>query len=80
MDVNQAMEDTTAQMKEDTKFFDDTKAACATKADEWMERVRLRTEELAGIEKALEVFTEPETKKLFENAITSGNDLLPSGR
>ena len=50
------MEDTTAQMKEDTLFFDETKAACATKADAWMERFRLRTEELAGIEKALEFF------------------------
>jgi len=73
-DANQEMEDTTAQMKEDTLFFDDTKSACATKADEWMERVRLRTEELAGIEKALEVLTDPEAKKLFEKAIKPGKE------
>ena len=48
------MEDTTAQMKEDTPFFDETKAACATKADAWTERLWLRTEDLEGIEKALE--------------------------
>ena len=72
MDVNQAMEDTTAQMKEDTPFFDETKAACATKADAWTERLWLRTEDLEGIEKALELFTAPKTTKLFENAIKPG--------
>ena len=76
MDVNQEMEDTTAQMKEDTLFFDETQAACATKADACMERFRLRTEELAGIEKAPELFTGPETRKLFENAIKPGKETL----
>jgi hypothetical protein len=39
-------------MKEDTKFFDDTKVACHAKADEWSERTGLRTKEPAGINKA----------------------------
>merc|ERR1719408_1204746 len=34
-DNGQELEDTTLQMKEDTKFFDEMKAACAAKAKEW---------------------------------------------
>ena len=68
-DANQDMQDTTAQMKEDTLFFDETKAACATQADEWMERVRLRTAKLAGIEKARGTRNSRKSKKLFEKAI-----------
>merc|ERR1719456_1626292 len=39
-DTTQELEDTTVQMQDDTAFFDDTKAACKTKADEWAERTR----------------------------------------
>merc|ERR1719238_1317129 len=52
-DTSQTLDDTTKQMKADTIFFDETKAACQAKADEWAERVRARTEEMAGINKAL---------------------------
>merc|ERR1719197_1768490 len=73
-DTTQELEDTTLQMKEDTKFFDDTKAACKTKADEWAERTRLRTQELAGINKALEVLTSDESRALFNKAIKPGKE------
>merc|ERR1719197_2440194 len=73
-DTTQELEDTTVQMKEDTKFFDDTKAACKTKADEWAERTRLRTQELAGINKALEVLTSDESRALFNKAIKPGKE------
>merc|ERR1719261_199828 len=71
-DTTQELEDTTLQMKEDTKFFDETKAACKTKADEWAERTRLRTQELAGINKALEVLTSDEAREMFGKAIKPG--------
>jgi hypothetical protein len=73
-DTTQELEDTTLQMKEDTKFFDETKAACKTKADGWAERTRLRTQELAGINKALEVLTSDESRAMFNKAIKPGKE------
>lgn len=37
----------------DEAYFADTTGSCQTKADEWAERTRLRTEELAGISDAV---------------------------
>jgi chromosome segregation ATPase len=67
-----AYDETVKVSKEDTKFFDDTKAACTAKADEWAERCRARTEELAGIDKALEILTGDDAKALFNKAIKPG--------
>merc|ERR1719428_548458 len=75
-DNSQELDDTTKQMKADTAFFDETKAACQTKADEWNERVRARTEELAGINKALEILTGDDAKALFSKAIKPGMETL----
>merc|ERR1719375_1291255 len=73
-DTSQELDDTTKQMKADTIFFDETKAACQAKADEWAERVRARTEELAGINKALEILTSDDAKALFNKAIKPGKE------
>eukprot|EP00746_Dinoflagellata_sp_MGD_P154931 gnl/MRDRNA2_/MRDRNA2_85125_c0_seq1.p1 gnl/MRDRNA2_/MRDRNA2_85125_c0~~gnl/MRDRNA2_/MRDRNA2_85125_c0_seq1.p1 ORF type:complete len:717 (+),score=279.55 gnl/MRDRNA2_/MRDRNA2_85125_c0_seq1:82-2232(+) len=73
-DASQELDDTTKQMKADTIFFDETKAACQAKADEWAERVRARTEELAGINKALEILTGDDAKALFNKAIKPGKE------
>merc|ERR1719359_2294048 len=67
-----AYDETVKTNKEDTKFFDDMKAACTAKADEWAERVRARTEEMAGIDKALEILTGDDAKALFNKAIKPG--------
>merc|ERR1719387_3037479 len=67
-----AYDETVKTNKEDTKFFDDTKAACTAKADEWAERCRARTEEMAGIDKALEILTGDDAKALFNKAIKPG--------
>merc|ERR1719335_1475227 len=56
-DASQEMDDTTKIMAADTNFFEETKAACTSKADEWGERTRARTEELAGLEKGLAILT-----------------------
>merc|ERR1719159_172596 len=73
-DASQELDDTTQQMKADIDFFDDTKAACSAKADEWAERVRARTEELAGIKKAIEILTSDDAKALFSKAIKPGTE------
>merc|ERR1719456_1635841 len=73
-DASQDLDDTTKQMKANTIFFDETKAACQAKADEWAERVRARTEELAGINKALEILTGDDAKALFNKAIKPGKE------
>lgn len=59
------------QLEADETFFTDSKEACRVKAGEWAERSRLRTEELAGIEKAVEILTDPKNQEQFSKAATS---------
>merc|ERR1719460_3064219 len=54
-DTTKAYDDTEKQMKADTAFFDQTKAACESKHEEWTVRTSMRNEELEGITKALEI-------------------------
>eukprot|EP00929_Paragymnodinium_shiwhaense_P111697 TRINITY_DN79_c2_g1_i1.p1 TRINITY_DN79_c2_g1~~TRINITY_DN79_c2_g1_i1.p1 ORF type:complete len:716 (+),score=317.70 TRINITY_DN79_c2_g1_i1:85-2232(+) len=68
---NTQRDDTKAQVEADETFFASSKEACRLKAGEWAERSRLRTEELAGIGKAVEILSDPETQKNFENATTT---------
>jgi hypothetical protein len=71
-DTTKAYDDTEKQMKADTAFFDQTKAACESKHEEWTIRSDLRTEELAGIDKALEILTSDEARALFAKSIKPG--------
>merc|ERR1719424_1587610 len=52
-------------------FFKETKAACQSRAKDWAERSRLRTEELQGVATALTILGSPEAKKTFESAATT---------
>merc|ERR1719146_54164 len=61
-------DETQAQLKADEKFFEETKSACKAKADDWAECSRLRTEELAGINKAIEILTSDEAQATFGRA------------
>jgi peptidoglycan hydrolase CwlO-like protein len=61
-------DETQAQLKADEKFFEDTKLTCKNQADAWAERSRLRTEELAGINKAVEILTSDEAAATFGRA------------
>merc|ERR1719453_2142109 len=45
-DARAERDDTEAQLKADEKFFEETKAGCKQKAEEWANRCRLRTMEL----------------------------------
>jgi hypothetical protein len=62
---------TTKQLKDDEKFFEEMKEACKTRADQWAERSRLRTEELAGVAKAIEILGSDEAGDIFSRASTS---------
>merc|ERR1719482_32247 len=48
-------DETANQLREDEAFFIEARDNCRTKADEWAERTRLRTEESAGVQKAIAI-------------------------
>merc|ERR1719387_2907721 len=73
-DAQQDLDDTQKQMKAYTELFDTTKKICTSKAAEWNERVRARTEELSGINKALEILTSDDARALFNKAIKPGKE------
>merc|ERR1719152_105124 len=58
-------DETQAQLAEDEEFFETARQSCKDKSDAWDERSRLRTEELAGINKALEILTSDEARATF---------------
>jgi hypothetical protein len=62
---------TKEQLEADEEFFAQAKTSCKAKASEWAERTRMRTEELKGIDKALEILTDEENKKIFQNATST---------
>merc|ERR1719359_1357637 len=64
----QLLEATQAQLKEDEEFFETARQSCKDKSDAWDERGRMRTEELAGINKALEILTSDEARATFQSA------------
>merc|ERR1719326_2398030 len=70
-DDKMLLDETTAQLAADEKFFEETKAACKAKAAEWAERTRLRTEELQGMAKAIEILSSDEAKSTFESSATT---------
>merc|ERR1719243_158046 len=73
-DAQQAHDDTRAEMEASVLLFDDTKKVCTSKSIEWSERVRARTEELAGIDKAIEILGSDDAKALFNKAIKTGKE------
>lgn len=70
-DAKTNRDDTDNQMRADEKFFADTKDACKAKAAEWSERSRLRTEELTGIQKGIEILNSPEARATFASSSTT---------
>jgi len=64
-------EDTQEQLKADEAFFATTKEGCQEKAKVWSERVRLRTEELQGLDKAVEILSSEESVAVFTNSSTT---------
>merc|ERR1719311_242422 len=73
-DAEKVQADTEQELEASISLFDDTKMVCTSKAAEWNERVRARTEELAGINKALEILTSDDARALFNKAIKPGKE------
>jgi septal ring factor EnvC (AmiA/AmiB activator) len=67
----ESLDDTKTQLATDEAFFAESKAACATKAEQWAERVRLRTEELNGMAQAISILSSESAKTIFHNATTT---------
>merc|ERR1719487_817712 len=77
--TQQLRDDTQAQLDADEKFFAETKKGCQSKATEWSARTRLRTEELQGMQKAIQILSSPEAQKIFVNATTTLLQVSASG-
>merc|ERR1719183_452097 len=75
-DTTKAYDDTEQQMGADTKFFDETKAACESKSAEWTLRTKMRNSELDGINAALDLLTSDKARELFATAIKPGVGFL----
>jgi len=61
-------DETTTQLEDDTAFFEKAKQTCRTQANNWAIRSKLRSEELAGIEKAHGILTSDEASETFGRA------------
>merc|ERR1719313_1737262 len=64
-------EDREGQNDRDEVFLADTKSACETKAEEWAERVRLRTAEIASINEAISVLRSDDARDTFKKSFDS---------
>jgi hypothetical protein len=63
------LDDTTDNLKADETFFEDTKDSAESKAKAWSTRTRMRTEELAGIQGAVQILKGG--SETFKNATTT---------
>jgi hypothetical protein len=58
-------------LKNDEELFISARDQCKAKSDSWDERCRLRTAELDGITKALEILTSDDARDMFLNATST---------
>merc|ERR550537_244855 len=65
---------TMEQKETDETIFSSTRDQCKAKSDDWDERGRLRTEQLDGINKALEILTDDAARDTFQTA--TGNRVV----
>merc|ERR1719235_1121223 len=71
-DTMQELDDTQAQLDADIEYFDNLKAGCLAKHEEWTTRKAGYEEELKGIKEALKILTSDEARELFGKAIKPG--------
>merc|ERR1719313_1367732 len=65
------------QVSNDEKYISQVEASYADKVEEWKERKRLRTEEIASISKAIEILASDDAKDLMSSSFKSqGNFFL----
>jgi hypothetical protein len=70
-DSEEQKRDMEDQNTRDEGYIEDTKASCATKADEWSERKRLRKEEKASIAQAIATLRSDDARDLFKKSFDS---------
>lgn len=73
-DASQSYDTTEAELNADTEFLKSTKESCNAKAVEWKTRKELRTDELEGIDKAIEILTSDDARTLFASSIKAGTE------
>merc|ERR1719235_3094646 len=61
-------DETSAQLENDSNFFEKAKSTCKRQADNWATRTKLRSQELAGVNKALEILGGDEAGETFGRA------------
>merc|ERR1719316_2579993 len=64
------IEDTTADMDETNKFLANLAASCKAKKDEWAERSKLRSEEIAAISETIDVLNDDDALDLFKKTLS----------
>jgi len=64
-------DETKEQIASDEKLFDEVKSGCKDQASTWSERVRLRTEELAGVGQAIGILSHQDSLEVFANSTTT---------
>lgn len=70
-DAEKEVEDLKAQIEADTKYIADTESALATKKEEWKERKKLRTLEIASINKAIAILNSDEARDTMKSSFKS---------
>merc|ERR1719421_493058 len=70
-DSEEQVRDMSDQNTRDEGYIADTQASCATKADEWAERKRLRKEEKASIAQAIATLRSDDARDLFKKSFDS---------
>eukprot|EP00747_Dinoflagellata_sp_TGD_P138696 gnl/TRDRNA2_/TRDRNA2_175812_c2_seq7.p1 gnl/TRDRNA2_/TRDRNA2_175812_c2~~gnl/TRDRNA2_/TRDRNA2_175812_c2_seq7.p1 ORF type:complete len:447 (+),score=178.14 gnl/TRDRNA2_/TRDRNA2_175812_c2_seq7:2-1342(+) len=62
---------TKEQLEADEIFFEDTKKACKIKAQDWATVTRMRTQEMQGMQKAIDILNSPEAQKTFTSSTST---------
>merc|ERR1719324_1130684 len=76
-EAQEEVDSLTEQVTNDEKYISQAEASYADKVDEWKERKRLRTEEIASISKAIEILASDDAKDLMSSSFKSqGNFFL----
>jgi len=70
-DAEKEVDDLKAQVEADTKYIADTEEALATKKEEWKERKKLRTLEIASINKAIAILNSDEARDTMKSSFKS---------
>jgi len=77
---NELLDDTKGQLAADEEFFDTTKASCKEKARQWSIRTGLRTEELSGMTRAVNILSSSDARKIFQRSTTTFIQVGSKGR